>query len=505
MEDESVKICLDNLLKDRELVVDYFQHLLVDNKPSEVETWLKSIDCKTWMKECKRFPKFFHCIVALAPIKLVHLVIVLFPTFIDIKNVKGSTPIFTAMENRRDETVKLLVEAGASLVEKNDEGNTLLHLLSQRSGAFVNDIVTDILQVNPELINTQNIYGETPLHIACLTGNTEVIQLYLKNKVDVNRTTECGQSVLQYALESPRYSQIKTLIAPFLEEKKESIFCTETEEMKMIKSLSFLKTTKPPKSSMLKNSQSDSSVKHTQSTHFGFVSPLRLLGTAAKLSASKIFGQKAKDLSSEIEQLKKEEKIITFVFEPKLRKRVIVVNVNNMSIGQFAEIIKNTTKVFNQLINKSESIVCCVQQCIVLSSILTNTFDVLYKTIPLISGINFNMEQLQIVSEEIFEKTQVVNLPREFYVCCDTKEKNQKVSDICLSAFAEIFEQKKMTQISKNYLVQRFGKGASYIVLGEQIDNLEKESGTILNVTIEGGNIKSDFENVLKWVEVNWR
>jgi ankyrin repeat protein len=63
--------------------------------------------------------------------------------------------------------------------------------------------------VNAELQSSDSV---TPLHLSCLSGNKEVVQLLIESGADINaRTRTGGQTPLQLAVEFKRDSVIEML------------------------------------------------------------------------------------------------------------------------------------------------------------------------------------------------------------------------------------------------------------------------------------------------------
>ena len=59
-------------------------------------------------------------------------------------------------------------------------------------------------------VNSKNLIGITPLHVAAL-NNTEACSMLLKYNADVNSTTNLGYTPLQYAAKNGRYKACKWL------------------------------------------------------------------------------------------------------------------------------------------------------------------------------------------------------------------------------------------------------------------------------------------------------
>ncbi|KAI9317530.1 ankyrin repeat-containing domain protein [Dichotomocladium elegans] len=84
------------------------------------------------------------------------------------------------------------------LIEKNDLGNTPLHMASANNHADVVEYIIEQLKAwKPTEIkafsNVQNAEGNTPLHWAALNGHLAVVKLLIKNKSEKTPIYEAQQ------------------------------------------------------------------------------------------------------------------------------------------------------------------------------------------------------------------------------------------------------------------------------------------------------------------------
>lgn len=70
------------------------------------------------------------------------------------------------------------------------------------------------------LVNSQNIYGDTPLHFACNRGTIHSVHFLLQHGADVNLLNSKKESALHWAMRRPVFEIVKTLVEygtdPFL-------------------------------------------------------------------------------------------------------------------------------------------------------------------------------------------------------------------------------------------------------------------------------------------------
>ena len=108
------------------------------------------------------------------------------------------TPLhFAAGLNDNPEVISFLLDRGADIEAKDDNGDTPLF-----SAAFFNDnleVVSVLLDRGAD-INAKNKYGRTPLHSAAGNyDNPEVVALLLDRGAGVNSRDERGETPLHYA------------------------------------------------------------------------------------------------------------------------------------------------------------------------------------------------------------------------------------------------------------------------------------------------------------------
>lgn len=109
-----------------------------------------------------------HFISALGDTKWLKYMIKKFNVNVYTKNDKGDTPLVTAILNENKETVEYFLE----LFKTNS---------NERSSVLPDSSLPKM----SSHLNWRNKYGQTALHAAVFVGNIEIIEMLLKNKVDI--------------------------------------------------------------------------------------------------------------------------------------------------------------------------------------------------------------------------------------------------------------------------------------------------------------------------------
>ena len=113
-------------------------------------------------------------------------------------------------KNDRSLVLNLLCNSNIDFKRPIDkEGNTFLHSAAKCIHGRMVEMVISYSSV-PLDVNSKNLIGITPLHVAAL-DNTEACSMLLKYNADVNSTTNLGYTPLQYAAKHGHYKACKWL------------------------------------------------------------------------------------------------------------------------------------------------------------------------------------------------------------------------------------------------------------------------------------------------------
>lgn len=104
---------------------------------------------------------------------------------------------------------KCLLKAGVDPNSTDCEGNSLMHIVIE-NGLY--DMVEILLTHNAYDINQEDRNGQTPLMLAVILGEEEIIRLLVRAGADVNEINNAGKSALLIALEDGKFDIAEYLI-----------------------------------------------------------------------------------------------------------------------------------------------------------------------------------------------------------------------------------------------------------------------------------------------------
>jgi ankyrin repeat protein len=120
---------------------------------------------------------------------------------VNIRNNKGQMPLHMAVANGNADIVQLLISNGAD-VNANDGARAALHIAVVTQKLEVLKILLNAKGVNPNVITTGE--GTTPLHLALAASNSmvtlEIANLLISKGADVNFKSKHGATPLRVAV-----------------------------------------------------------------------------------------------------------------------------------------------------------------------------------------------------------------------------------------------------------------------------------------------------------------
>ena len=108
---------------------------------------------------------------------------------------RGATALHYACCRKDGEVVKMLLEEGADVSEKDENNRTALHEAA-RAG---NNAAVILLKAASAVMNAQDLQGNTPLHLAVINGHGELTNWLMNNGSSANISNSNGQTPYQVA------------------------------------------------------------------------------------------------------------------------------------------------------------------------------------------------------------------------------------------------------------------------------------------------------------------
>ena len=128
-------------------------------------------------------------------------------------NSNHLNPLLVAINNNFVEIISELEKGNANPLERDQDGNTVLHIAIQKKNYELVQYFSPFYRV---LINESNSLGVTPFLLACQTGIVEMVQDFLLNGADINKKDFSQQNALHYGVKSNEFEMISFLTNEFV-------------------------------------------------------------------------------------------------------------------------------------------------------------------------------------------------------------------------------------------------------------------------------------------------
>lgn len=145
---------------------------------------------------------------------------------LDVKNHKGYTPLMSVVDERKDNQIITLLQAGAKIDERDDEGNNVLHIAMQsaslmKSSTDYENTLSALLEFpgGNQLIHLKNDAGYTPLLAGARKVNflsAKVIRPLIQNliayRAKIDGQDDRGKTLLHYVIEDGDLETIQRVV-----------------------------------------------------------------------------------------------------------------------------------------------------------------------------------------------------------------------------------------------------------------------------------------------------
>ena len=111
----------------------------------------------------------------------------------NLRGVFDKTLLMEVVRENNTKAVDHLLTFPQDVSVVDEDGKNVLHYAGRYANEETIRLLDDRLENTERLINVQDKYGKTPLHIAALRNNHSAIEWMLKNGADVNIRNNGGQ------------------------------------------------------------------------------------------------------------------------------------------------------------------------------------------------------------------------------------------------------------------------------------------------------------------------
>ena len=121
--------------------------------------------------------------------------------FIDAHNAQKETSLHLALQTKQENTIKEILSFGPEIVTKDSKGNTPLHLAILLNNYDIIETVLNLSKHDPKIVNAVNKQKCTPLHLSVDNGDYRVTELLLTSKADIYCRDNDEKTILHHAIE----------------------------------------------------------------------------------------------------------------------------------------------------------------------------------------------------------------------------------------------------------------------------------------------------------------
>lgn len=127
---------------------------------------------------------------------------------IEARDKEGETPLILAARGGHADTVRLLLDKGATIDARTKHNSTALHMAAD--GGHEN--IARLLLEKGAMVDAKTNYDSTPLLLSANDGHEDVVRLLLDHGAYVNATDQDGGTPLHWAAQKGYYSVVRLLL-----------------------------------------------------------------------------------------------------------------------------------------------------------------------------------------------------------------------------------------------------------------------------------------------------
>lgn len=200
------KICKINLMEFHDNA--YLLHLVSATKNPSILEIIKSNTNITELRDALNYPYTYPCIWYAAPhIEMISALLKLGATLEGLPVEE----VFMSYYNN-DRLLRYLIKNGMNINSKNQLGNSLIWAILKANNS---EYLIERFRARGGDINSFNNSGITPLHKACITGNSEVVSTLLAYRADTKLKTLSGLTCTQLLRRQKHNTKIEALFQQY--------------------------------------------------------------------------------------------------------------------------------------------------------------------------------------------------------------------------------------------------------------------------------------------------